>query len=134
MPNVNKMRRRRSGTLNILRTAAKNLSIVFSGRYGFSAFLPTLGVLLRFNDRRSAAGFFNLFARALGKAVSGNAQRLRQLAVTQHHYIVLGFLDDSAIMQQLRRDLLIGLETTIQGSQTYFQPLLLKDVGKSALR
>jgi hypothetical protein len=46
---------------------------------------------------------------------------------------MLSFLDNATLMQKFRSDLLISIEVLIERSQTNLQPLLLKDVGKTAL-
>src|SRR6185503_12382869 len=96
MPSVNKMRRRRSGTLNILRTAAKNLSISV-----LSLAPPGLGYLANFRCR--AAGLFDFLARALCEAVRGDAKRLGQLTITKDYYVVFVLLNYAARMQKLGR-------------------------------
>src|SRR5688572_29087353 len=134
MPSVNKMRRRSSGTLNILRTAAKNLSIFFPASHGCYQRISERVLLIGTNYRRDATGLFNFFARAFGEAVRGNAQRLREFSVTQDHYIVFRFFYDAAVVQQVGSHFLICLKSALKRRQAYFQPPLLENVREAAFR
>src|SRR6476620_4642671 len=125
MPSVNKMRRRRSGTLNILRTAAKNFSIIV-----LSLAPPDLRYLADF--RGSAPSLFDFLTRAFGKTMRRDAQRFRQFTITENDHIVFGLFDYAASMQKLGRYLFIGLKASIQRAEADFQPALLEDVGKAA--
>ena len=44
------------------------------------------------------------------------------------------FLDNAAVVQQLRRNFLVCLKALVQAPQTNFQPAFLEDVGETALR
>src|SRR5262245_34544269 len=123
------MRRRRSGTLNILRTAARNFSMFTSGgRFELTC-----------DFYYCTTSLFDLLTSALGEAMCRNAQRLRYLTVAENHNIVLRLFNDTSIVQNLRRDLLVSAEMLVQCGQTYFKPLLLEDIcestlGKSAMK
>src|SRR5688572_6046268 len=105
MPSVKRMRRRRSGTLNMLRTAATNFSItnpvaqtsVRDSPHSMPSNLEThtkvCATLRRADNDGGAAGLLDLLARAPGEAVGGDAQGLGNIAVTQHYYVALGLLD-----------------------------------------
>jgi hypothetical protein len=111
------MRRRRSGTLNILRTAAKNFSIAsFAGDSG----------RLSADLNHCTAGLLDLLARALGKPVRRNAQRLRNFTVPKHYHVVFRFLDHAARVQQLRRDLFVRPRNSIERGETDLEPRFLK--------
>src|ERR671938_237689 len=47
---------------------------------------------------------------------------------------MLCLLNQAAIMKKLRRDFVVGLEVLVQSREADFNPLLLKDVVKAALR
>jgi hypothetical protein len=46
---------------------------------------------------------------------------------------VLGFLDQAASMQHLRRDLFIRVEMLIESGETDLEPLLLEDIRETTL-
>src|SRR6185437_14737996 len=46
---------------------------------------------------------------------------------------MLSFLDQAAIMQQLRRDLFVRVEMLIESGETDLDPLLLEDIRETAL-
>src|SRR5882724_923787 len=124
------MRRRRSGTLNILRIAAKNLSISV-----LSLALLRLRYLvnLRANFHDRATGFLDFLAGAFRKSMRRNAKRLRQFPVAEHHHIMFRLLDDPTIVQEFRGHLFVCFEATIERSQTNFEPALLEDICEPAL-
>src|SRR5947207_13387537 len=104
MPNVNRIRLRRSGTLNILRTAARNFSILSVAQTSVCDFTMRQhrlkSVPLRADYCYGTAGFLNLLARAPGKAVRRNFHCLGHFAVAEHDDVMLGLLDDPAIMHE----------------------------------
>src|SRR5437016_13885606 len=93
-----------------------------------------MSMLLRANHDYCSTGFLNLLARALRETVRRNLQRLRNFAISQHHDIVLGFFDQASIVQELWIHLVILDEAFVQRFQTNFDPMLLENVGKAALR
>src|SRR5207245_2958866 len=90
--------------------------------------------LLNSYDRHSPAGFLDLLARALREAMRRNLERLRNLAVTEHHDVVFRFLDDAAVVQNFRSDFVFGREAPLQRLETHFDPLLLENVREAAFR
>jgi hypothetical protein len=66
--------------------------------------------------------------------VRRNTKGFRELTISQDDHVMLGLLDNSPFVQQLRCDFLVGLKVLFQGRNTYFQPALLEDVGKPAFR
>src|SRR5688572_22058030 len=75
----------------------------------------------------------DLLPSALCEPVRRHAQRFRNFAVSEHDYIVLRLLDQAATVQHFGRDLFVGVEVLLQSGETDLQPLLLEDVGKTAL-
>src|SRR5215208_6095152 len=158
------MRRRRSGTLNILRTAARNFSITFSWRrFQAANHLPYIICHFSFvinvkliaskqndkcemaNDMANApclpgnlhhctASLLDLLSSALSKPVRRDAKRFRDFAVSQHYHVVLRLLNQAPRVQHFRSDLFVGTEVLIECGKTNLQPLLLEDVGKTTLR
>src|SRR5713101_469931 len=126
MLSVKKMRRRRSGTLNMLRTAARNFSIEPAQAFG-------MDVLLSADYSCGAAGFLDLLASASRKAVGGNLERLLDLAVSQHDDVMFCLLDDSASVQKGRSDLVVLSEMFFERFQAHLGPSLLEDVGEATL-
>src|SRR5713101_95124 len=132
----------------MLRTAARNFSITISA---LDLVLWTLkSPTVRASDQSTkirvqstaylfdygycSTGLLNLLTRALRETVRRNLQRLGDFAISQHHDIVLGFFDQAPIVQELRRHLVILAEAFFQRLETNFDPLLLENVGKAALR
>src|SRR5256885_408146 len=106
MPRVNRIRLRRSGTFNILRTAARNFSIKVARTSVCAVYCVDhrlKSVPLGTDNRGGAAGLFNLLARALGKTMRRDLQRLGNLAVAEHDNIVFGLLDDAPMMHNFGR-------------------------------
>src|SRR6266478_386200 len=135
MPSVNRIRLRRSGTLNILRTAARNFSIIKVAQTSVCDLNDQRrlkSVQLRANNGNSAAGLFNLLARAPGKAVRRDFQRLGNLAIAEDYDIVFGFLDDPAMVHNFRGYFIVGRKLLFQSREADFNPLLLEDIGKAA--
>src|SRR5215216_4127603 len=118
------MRRRRSGTLNILRIAARNFSILPPGGYFTSAA----------NLHHCSASLLDLLPSTFSKPVRRNTQRLRNFAVAEHNNVMLRLLDQTPFVQHFRSDLFVGIEVLLESGETDLQPLLLEDVGKTALR
>src|SRR2546423_6236231 len=132
----------------MLRTAARNFSITISA---LDLVLCTLeSPTVRASDQSTkikvqstaysfdygycSTGLFNLLTRALRETVRRNLERLGNFAISQHHDIVLGFFDQASFVQELRRHLVILAEAFVQRLQTNFNPVLLENVGKAALR
>src|ERR1700686_3568552 len=93
--------------------------------------VPTLNQSLLFDHRNGAAGFFNLLARAFGKAMRRDFQRLGNIAVAEHHDVMLRFLDDAAMMHKFRRHFVVFRECFFQCRQADFNPPLLENIGKA---
>src|SRR5438105_3749579 len=135
MPSVNRIRLRRSGTLNILRTAARNFSIKVAQTLVCvsNADHRLTSVPLRTDNSNGAAGLFNLLARAPGKAVRRHLQRLGDLAIAEHDNIVFGFLDNATMMHDFGRYLVVCRKLLFQRSQADFDPLLFENIREAAL-
>src|SRR3982750_3175911 len=86
------------------------------------------------NQRDGPAGFFNLHFRAFGEAMRRNLERFAHLAVTEHHNVVLGLLDNAAMVQHLWRDFIVGRKRFFQRFETDLDPLLLENIRKATLR
>src|SRR5689334_17253701 len=119
------MRRRRSGTLNILRTAAKNFSIDQPP--------GSERTRLRTDLDYRPTSLLDLFASTLREPVRGNTQRLGNLTVSEHYHIMFRLLDQAARVQDLGRDLFVGIEVLLERGETDLEPALLEDVGEAAL-
>lgn len=61
-------------------------------------------------------------------------QSFRKIAVPKNDEIVLGLLDQAAIVQDLRRDLFARLEVVLDLRKADLEPLLLKDIREATLR
>src|ERR1700676_861827 len=90
--------------------------------------IPTLNQSFLFDYGDGAAGLFDLLARAFGKAMRRDLQRLGDLAVAEHDDVVLCLLDDAATMHYLRRHFVIVRERLFQRGQADFDPLLLENI------
>src|SRR5690349_1123804 len=141
------MRRRRSGTLNMLRTAVKNFSITTSrlgaaepstdyadGQNRVHLLRNLWMALLRTDLHYCAASLLDLFASTLREAMCRNTQRLGDLAVSEHYNIMFRLLDQAARVQHLGRDLFTRIEVLFERRETDLQPAFLEDVGEAALR
>src|SRR5438552_1070872 len=102
---------------------------------------PLPGPLQREREQKLSANHgccstssLDLLTRALRETVRRNLQRLGNFAISKHHDIVLGFFDQASFVQDLGRHLVILAEAFVQRLQTDFDPLLLENVGKAALR
>src|SRR5262245_27462541 len=76
----------------------------------------------------------DLFAGTLREPVRRNAQRLGNLTVSEHYHIMFRLLDQAARVQNLGRDLFVGIEMLIERREADLEPALLEDVGEAALR
>ena len=90
----------------------------------FSCFLDLIG---------AAAGFLDLVLCCLGETMGGDLQRFRDVAVSKNDKVMLCFLDQSSLVKQFRCDLITGIKTGLDLSQADLDPLLLEDIGESAL-
>jgi len=97
-------------------------TIGLSGR--FSCFLDLIG---------AAAGFLDLVLCCLGETMGGDLQRFRDVAVSKNYKIVLCLFDQSSFVKQFRGDFITGIETSLDLCQADLDPLLLEDIGESAL-
>src|SRR5882672_3341631 len=128
MPRVKRMRRRRSGTWNMLRTAARNFSIKVNPAPGRER-----DKTLTADDRHGAASFFDLLPCTLGKTMGRNFQGLGNFAIAKHDNVVFRFLNDAAFVKHLRRNLVVCGKPLLQRLETDFDPLLFENVCEPAL-
>lgn len=84
--------------------------------------------------RRRTTGLLDLFLRCLREAMGRDLQSLRKIPVPKNDEIVLRLLDQAAIVEDLRRDLIARLEVILDLRKADLEPLLLKDIRKTTLR
>src|SRR5262249_28485738 len=75
----------------------------------------------------------DFLSSTFGKPVRGNTERLGHFTISKYYYVVLRLFDQTAIVQNFRSDLFVGVEVLIERAETDLEPLLLEDVGKAAL-
>ena len=80
-----------------------------------------------------SAGRFDLGPGRGGELVRGHGQRLLQFSVSHHLHRQLGAPDDAQLMQQLRRDLGVGLKPFLQRFQVHQRVVGLVAVVEPAL-
>src|SRR6266571_7867458 len=124
---VKNTRLRRSGTTKMLRTLLMKFSIMMLYLFRFR---------LGCDNVCRATGCFDLTAGRFAKTVSTDSERLRQLALPQHHNtsvsVQLTPLDHTTLSQKLRRDVVFSLEALIQITEIDLDPFLLEDVREAA--
>jgi hypothetical protein len=81
-----------------------------------------------------ASGLFDLIFSRTGKAMGRDIQDLGDFAVSEDNEIVLRFLDQAALVEDLRRYLVSSVKVRIDLPKTDLDPLLLEDIRKASFR
>src|SRR6185436_10785029 len=85
-------------------------------------------------DRDGTTSLLDFFPGALREPMRRNFQGFRHFAVTKHDDVMFCFLDNAAMVQHFRSDLIVRGEGLLQSFEAYLNPLLLENISEAALR